>query len=157
MRSVKFDEKQINDLNSVAQNLFSEENDPRSSSYKRVLFRPQINWLLMIVWSAFFVILPISVYKASLYILKARSPAVLITAAAIILYILFTAKYAVIQAVRLYQKFAPDSIRMKCRFEPSCSEYMIMAIRKYGLIKGIKKGVNRLKRCNVNNGGYDYP
>ena len=32
-----------------------------------------------------------------------------------------------------------------------------MPINKYGLIKGMKKGLNRLKRCIEPNGGYDYP
>ena len=59
--------------------------------------------------------------------------------------------------VRIYQRFAPDSIRNKCRFEPSCSEYMILSIQKYGVIHGIRKGINRLKRCNIHNGGYDTP
>jgi putative component of membrane protein insertase Oxa1/YidC/SpoIIIJ protein YidD len=34
---------------------------------------------------------------------------------------------------------------------------MILAIQKYGLIKGIKKGVRRIKRCHYPNGGIDYP
>ena len=45
-----------------------------------------------------------------------------------------------------------------CRFEPSCSRYMIGALRKYGLIKGLWKGIRRLLRCHPwNPGGYDPP
>ena len=45
-----------------------------------------------------------------------------------------------------------------CRFEPSCSEYMIQAIRKYGPIRGAAKGMWRVCRCNpFNPGGYDPP
>jgi len=45
-----------------------------------------------------------------------------------------------------------------CRFEPSCSEYMIQAIRKYGPICGVAKGVYRICRCNpFCAGGYDPP
>lgn len=67
------------------------------------------------------------------------------------------AKRIVIFTIRIYQKFAPFDIRSSCLFVPNCSEYMILAIQKYGLIKGIKKGVNRYKRCRVPNGGIDYP
>jgi len=63
----------------------------------------------------------------------------------------------IISFILLYQKIAPMSVRSACRFEPSCSNYMIIAIRKYGVIKGIDLGIQRLKRCHVPNGGYDYP
>ena len=71
--------------------------------------------------------------------------------------LLFCLKRIIICLVRLYQRFAPASIRNKCRFEPSCSQYMILAIEKYGLWKGMKKGIDRLKRCNANGGGFDEP
>ncbi|WP_366898388.1 membrane protein insertion efficiency factor YidD [Methanocalculus sp.] len=38
-----------------------------------------------------------------------------------------------------------------CRFYPSCSNYAILALEKYGLIKGWILAYNRLKRCNVYN------
>ncbi|RJE87782.1 membrane protein insertion efficiency factor YidD [Paenibacillus sp. 1011MAR3C5] len=59
--------------------------------------------------------------------------------------------------VRLYQHFAPDYIRNRCRFEPSCSEYMILAVSQYGALKGMRKGIQRLGRCNHQGGGYDWP
>lgn len=43
-----------------------------------------------------------------------------------------------------------------CRYAPSCSEYMIQAIRKYGAIKGSWLGFKRLMRCHPWGGsGYD--
>lgn len=59
--------------------------------------------------------------------------------------------------VRLYQKFAPESIRSNCLYEPCCSNYMIMAIEKYGFFRGICRGVKRIGRCKIPNGGIDYP
>ena len=45
-----------------------------------------------------------------------------------------------------------------CRFEPSCSRYMIEALRKYGLIRGLWKGTRRVLRCHPwHPGGYDPP
>lgn len=43
-----------------------------------------------------------------------------------------------------------------CRFRPTCSEYMIEAIDNYGIIKGIKLGLKRIKRCRpYGECGYD--
>lgn len=82
----------------------------------------------------------------------------------IVLFILFLigtlilfAKRIVIFIIRLYQKYAPYDIRSNCLFVPNCSEYMILAIQKYGLLRGIKKGIHRYKRCHAPNGGVDYP
>ena len=63
----------------------------------------------------------------------------------------------VIGVVLTYKAFAPKKMRDRCRFEPTCSTYMIMAINKYGLCKGFIKGVKRICRCKPPNGGIDYP
>jgi putative membrane protein insertion efficiency factor len=45
-----------------------------------------------------------------------------------------------------------------CRFEPSCSEYFIQAVRKYGPLSGPLRGAWRICRCNPwSKGGYDPP
>jgi putative membrane protein insertion efficiency factor len=45
-----------------------------------------------------------------------------------------------------------------CRFEPSCSEYMIQAVKKYGPLSGACRGAWRICRCNpFCQGGYDPP
>lgn len=63
--------------------------------------------------------------------------------------------------VRFYQKFISPikPKRIKCRFHPTCSQYAIDAIKKYGAIKGTKKTIDRLKRCNPYNRDscIDYP
>ena len=44
----------------------------------------------------------------------------------------------------------------QCRFEPSCSQYMIDAVRSRGTLVGMGLGIWRLARCNpFNQGGYD--
>ncbi len=63
----------------------------------------------------------------------------------------------IVNAVRLYQRKAPDSMRSSCLFEPTCSEYMILAVEKYGWFKGLFKGIKRILRCHEPNGGVDYP
>ncbi len=59
--------------------------------------------------------------------------------------------------VLLYKAFAPLDVRSQCRFVPTCSTYMIMAIQKYGIVIGVTKGIGRLIRCRPPNGGEDYP
>lgn len=59
--------------------------------------------------------------------------------------------------VLVYQARASDSLRRRCLFTPSCSEYMILAIQEYGAIRGVWKGICRLRRCHSPNGGIDYP
>ena len=157
MKSVEFDEDHPISKEDLARMLFEDENDPRSNAYKRVLVRPKINWIKVAAW----LLIPAAIIVAA-SILLSRSgfpgwATALIMIAAALIYIAVTSKRAVICAVRIYQRFAPDSVRNNCRFEPSCSEYLILAIEKYGLVKGLKRGAARLKRCNVNGGGFDMP
>lgn len=73
-----------------------------------------------------------------------------------ILTYIFTRRFA-IGLVLCYKAFAPLDVRDQCRFTPTCSTYMLMAINKYGLIIGIIKGIRRIQRCKPPNGGVDYP
>ncbi len=60
--------------------------------------------------------------------------------------------------VRLYQRFISPLLGPTCRFEPSCSEYFILAVRKYGAISGACRGMWRICRCHpFHPGGYDPP
>lgn len=71
---------------------------------------------------------------------------------------LFCLKKAVIGCIKLYQHYAPEQIRRRCLFKPTCSEYAILAIQKYGLIIGLIKSYIRLfKKCRGNIYRIDYP
>ena len=123
--------------------------DPTSIYYARKYNKEPINKKRLIVIVTLCLIVSIIIYLLSHKVFY-----VLIF---IIVYFLALLKYVLIFSVKMYQKLAPISIREKCRFEPSCSNYMLQCLEKYGLFKGLKKGFNRLKRCNINDGGYDYP
>ena len=69
----------------------------------------------------------------------------------------FLLKAFLIGLVLVYKAFAPMSVREQCRFIPSCSTYMILAIKKYGVLIGVLKGIHRIIRCRPPNGGIDYP
>ena len=63
-----------------------------------------------------------------------------------------------IALIRAYQAAVSPLLGPACRFEPSCSRYMIGAIEKYGLIRGVAKGLARVGRCHPwHPGGYDPP
>lgn len=65
------------------------------------------------------------------------------------LYILIRLSDIAIFCVHLYQRFAPITVRTRCSMTPTCSNYCIEAINKYGLIIGIIKTWRRLRhRCN---------
>jgi len=58
--------------------------------------------------------------------------------------------------IRLYQILISPFLGQVCRFSPTCSEYMIQALRVHGLFKGTWLGVRRIGRCHpFNPGGYD--
>lgn len=66
-------------------------------------------------------------------------------------------RYLALGSVLMYKAFAPLDVRGRCRFEPTCSTYMMIAVKKYGLIIGITMGIRRILRCKPPNGGIDYP
>ena len=64
----------------------------------------------------------------------------------------------VIGLIWIYQHTFSLLLGNVCRFEPSCSRYMVASLRKYGLVRGGWRGVRRLCRCHPwHPGGYDPP
>ncbi|PDS25210.1 membrane protein insertion efficiency factor YidD [Flavobacterium branchiophilum] len=58
--------------------------------------------------------------------------------------------------VRFYQVAISPFTPASCRFEPTCSTYMIQSLQKHGLIKGGYYGIKRILRCNPwGKSGYD--
>ena len=66
-------------------------------------------------------------------------------------------KRIVIALIRFYQKFlSPLKIRPTCRFYPTCSQYAIEAVTKYGCIKGSYLALKRILKCHpFHPGGFD--
>lgn len=76
----------------------------------------------------------------------------------------FYPRYITVKILKIYQKtFSFDHGILKflyphgfCRFRPTCSEYAIQAVEKYGFLKGGAKAFWRVLRCNpFNQGGFD--
>lgn len=58
--------------------------------------------------------------------------------------------------IRFYQKFISPLTPPACRYTPTCSQYGIEAIRKYGIVKGGWLTIKRISRCHPWGGsGYD--
>jgi len=58
--------------------------------------------------------------------------------------------------VRVYQVAISPILPSSCRFSPTCSSYMIEALKTHGLLKGLRLGLWRIIRCNPWGGsGYD--
>lgn len=74
-------------------------------------------------------------------------------------------KKTAIFLIKIYQKtISPDHSHigklfpfLGCRFYPTCSQYTIEALEKYGILKGTLLGIKRIAKCNPwNKGGIDY-
>lgn len=62
----------------------------------------------------------------------------------------------IIAVIKGYQILLSPLFPPSCRFTPTCSEYTIEALKRYGVFKGLGMGLWRVLRCNpFSKGGYD--
>lgn len=65
-------------------------------------------------------------------------------------------KALLLAAVTFYRRFISPVTPPSCRFIPTCSEYALEALEKYGAAKGLWLTVKRLSKCHpFHKGGYD--
>lgn len=65
-------------------------------------------------------------------------------------------KYILIWLVKVYRVVISPLKPPSCRFSPTCSEYTIQALEKYGVIRGGFKAIIRISKCHpFHPGGYD--
>ncbi|MGV6850572.1 MAG: membrane protein insertion efficiency factor YidD [bacterium] len=55
--------------------------------------------------------------------------------------------FVLTKLLRFYQLFISPLLGNRCRFYPTCSQYMIEAIQIHGVLRGILLGLKRLGRC----------
>ncbi|MBR5614685.1 MAG: membrane protein insertion efficiency factor YidD [Clostridia bacterium] len=66
--------------------------------------------------------------------------------------------FILIGLIKFYRRFISPLTPPSCRYYPTCSEYAILAIKKYGVLKGTLKALWRILRCNpFSKGGIDLP
>ena len=141
----------------LSQYVKEKEKDPTSIYYKRNLVRPELHFLRVSLFCFLALLVASLLGVVVFFVFKSKLGAILTGVGCLILTIIIFAKRIIIWFVLCYQRFASIERRERCRFEPSCSEYMILSLQKYGLIKGLRKGINRLRRCKPPNGGFDPP
>jgi putative membrane protein insertion efficiency factor len=62
----------------------------------------------------------------------------------------------IVAALRLYKRWISPALPSACRYYPTCSEYMLEAVQKHGMLRGTARGLKRLCRCHpFHAGGYD--
>lgn len=67
-----------------------------------------------------------------------------------------TARGLVVLPIRIYQKAVSPLFGSRCKYYPSCSEYAVQAIGKFGILRGLVLAGWRLLRCNPwSHGGFD--
>ncbi|MFZ8834528.1 MAG: membrane protein insertion efficiency factor YidD [Candidatus Caldipriscus sp.] len=60
--------------------------------------------------------------------------------------------------IQAYRKYISPLKLQSCRYYPTCSEYAMISLQKYGLFKGTLKSIWRILRCNpFSKGGIDLP
>ena len=130
--------------------------DPRSWDYPRVFTRPSVNWrfvicaVLIFILCSFFLSIAVRHWVGVAFVAP-------ILVCFFLVALLVWLRDILIFFVQIYQLIAPASIRSMCRFEPSCSTYMILSLRKHGAIQGLVRGVRRIYLCGHGGGGFDWP
>jgi len=66
-------------------------------------------------------------------------------------------RFLIILPVKFYQYFISPLIPPRCRYTPTCSAYMVEAVKKHGVGKGMWMGIKRFCRCHpfARTHGYD--
>ncbi|AFZ45111.1 protein of unknown function DUF37 [Halothece sp. PCC 7418] len=65
-------------------------------------------------------------------------------------------KKALIGIIRLYRALVSPLFPPSCRFQPTCSQYAIEAVERFGIIQGTGLAIKRILRCHpLHPGGYD--
>jgi putative membrane protein insertion efficiency factor len=66
------------------------------------------------------------------------------------------ARLAAVAPIKLYQRLISPVFAQRCRYYPSCSEYAVQAIERFGILRGLVLAGWRLLRCNPwSHGGLD--
>ncbi len=65
-------------------------------------------------------------------------------------------RWAIIAMVWVYRRTLGHFMGGRCRFQPSCSQYMLDAVERHGPVRGFFRGLARIARCHPwSEGGYD--
>lgn len=66
-------------------------------------------------------------------------------------------KFLLLGLIRFYQYAISPLLPPRCRFRPTCSQYAVLAVKKYGVVKGSWLALKRISRCHPWGGCGDDP
>jgi putative membrane protein insertion efficiency factor len=62
----------------------------------------------------------------------------------------------ILGALRIYKRWISPLLPSRCRFHPTCAQYMIEAVETHGPARGLWMGMKRLAKCHpFHEGGFD--
>jgi putative membrane protein insertion efficiency factor len=141
----------------------TDELEAKNYVLAKEMFRPATNVLTAAGYSTLFISCALGLSLLLSFLLN-DSIAINTTLSFVFIFIVsivtgvcFFMKPLLIGLVHLYQHYAPDELRRRCLFKPTCSEYTILALEKYGVLKGIGKCFDRFNRCHGIKYSIDYP
>ena len=125
---------------------------------KRIVIRPKVKiWKDALLLFGTLVLIAALLTLLRIYTSLSGGAFALICIAFGLGYLAVLGKKLLLTVITFYQKFAPETVRSSCLFEPCCSEYMRISVLKYGALKGFVRGIKRISRCRYPNGGIDEP
>ena len=127
-------------------NVTEQEKEAESYCLYHKLERPSLR-IKVALGCSFLYIVIVSTFIALLYRWFGISLLIAIDIT-IVLSLLSVGRTFLIYCIQVYQHFASEEVRRRCICKPSCSEYSIVVLKKYGVLKGCYKIYIRLtKTC----------
>lgn len=124
----------------------------------RKLIRPKTNYFLVAIYVFVFALICALIGVSIFFIPISFYYKIIIYIVAYLLFLEFYLRFLLIQFVKCYQHYAKEETRRRCLCVPSCSEYAIIALKKYELIHALLLIHHRLfKVCLGEKYIIDYP
>ena len=120
---------------------------------KRILSVPKTNKIMLVGWIVLFIALVVLCIVLGVLLLNKICLRIVIITVLLVVVFEFYGRFLGIKAVECYQHYASEETRRRCLCVPSCSEYAILCLKKYGLIRALHK---IRKRLYVTCQGSDY-
>ncbi|WP_082403821.1 membrane protein insertion efficiency factor YidD [Lacticaseibacillus sharpeae] len=54
----------------------------------------------------------------------------------------------VVGMIHFYQRYISPAFPPSCRYQPTCSQYTVVAVKRFGVLRGLLMGTVRILRCN---------
>lgn len=139
----------------VRMNLWTDADSIRNYCRHHELNRPHINWILIV---SVIIVFELLVYVCLGSLPLSVSSFLLLAEAVHFVAFLVFGRTILRLIVKIYQRYAPESLRRQCTCQPTCSEYALLALQKYTWPKALMLIVRRVAyTCQKPGYKIDYP